>query len=123
VSNLGGMSAQIGKRQGEVGAIVEGGVRDIGHSRGVGYPIWSTDISPTTGKWRLEAAEINGAVVICGVKVSAGDLVVADDTGVCFIPRGSHRGRAGSRREEGRSLKRSAARRIDAGMPVPELGN
>ena len=40
-----------------------------------------------TGKWRLETVEINGAVQIEDVRVEAGDLVVADDTAVCFVPR------------------------------------
>ncbi len=87
ISNMGGISAQIGKRQGELAAIVDGGVRDIAHSRRVGYPIWSTDLTPVTGKWRIETVEINGAVQVCGVRVNPGDLVVADDTGVCFIPK------------------------------------
>ena len=87
VSNMGGNSAQTGKRQGEVGAIVQGGIRDVAHQRSVGYPIWSTDITPLTGKWRIETTEINGTIVIGGVQVHPGDLVVADDTGVCFIPR------------------------------------
>src|SRR5262245_30112757 len=69
VANMGGISAQTGKRQGEVGAIVQGGVRDVAHSRAVGYPIWASDITPVTGKWRIEAAEINGAVEIGHVKV------------------------------------------------------
>jgi regulator of RNase E activity RraA len=30
---------------------------------------------------------MNGPVQIGEVRVAAGDLVVADDTGVCFIPR------------------------------------
>ena len=64
VSNMGGISAQTGKRQGEVGAIVQGGMRDIAHSRAVGYPIWSSDITPVTGKWRLETVEINGPIQI-----------------------------------------------------------
>jgi 4-hydroxy-4-methyl-2-oxoglutarate aldolase len=59
----------------------------VSHHRAVGYPIGATDITPVTGKWRIEAAEINGAVMIGGVQVHPGDLVVADDTGVCFIPR------------------------------------
>jgi regulator of RNase E activity RraA len=87
VSNMGGISAQTGKRQGEIGAIVEGGVRDVAHSRALGYPIWASDITPVTGKWRLETVEINGAIEIGAVRVAPGDLVVADDTGVCFIPR------------------------------------
>lgn len=87
VSNMGGISALTGKRQGEAGAIVMGGVRDIAHSRVVGYPVWSSEVSPVTGKWRVETVEINGPVKIGDVRVEAGDLVVADDTGVCFIPR------------------------------------
>jgi 4-hydroxy-4-methyl-2-oxoglutarate aldolase len=87
MSNMGGISAQTGKRQGEVGAIVQGGVRDIAHSRAVGYPVWASDITPVTGKWRLETVEINGPIQIGEVRVAPGDLVVADDTGICFIPR------------------------------------
>ena len=87
VSNMGGISAQTGKRQGEAGAIVMGGVRDIAHSRAIDYPVWSSDITPVTGKWRIETVEINGPVEIGPVRVFPGDLVVADDTGVCFIPR------------------------------------
>lgn len=87
MSNMGGISSMTGKRQGERGAIVMGGVRDVRHSRSIGYPLWATEITPVTGKWRLETVEINGEIDICGVRVNPGDLVVADDTGVCFIPR------------------------------------
>lgn len=87
ISNMGGISAQTGKRQGEVGAIVFGGVRDVGHSHRVGYPVWATEVTPATGKWRIESVEINGEIVIAGIRVAPGDIVLADDTGVCFIPR------------------------------------
>ena len=86
ISNMGGISAQTGKRQGEAGAIVSGAIRDVSHARSVGYPLWATEISPVTGKWRIETVEINGDVEIGGVRVSPGDIVLADDTGVCFIP-------------------------------------
>ena len=87
MSNMGGISALTGKRQGEAGAIVMGGIRDIAHSRVVGYPVWSSEVTAVTGKWRLETVEINGTVEIGEVRVEPGDLVVADDSGVCFIPR------------------------------------
>jgi len=88
VSNMGSISASIGRRQGELGAIVEGAVRDVDHSREIGYAIWSRSVSPITGKWRVETVAINKPVSICGVAVDPGDLVLADEVGVCFIPRG-----------------------------------
>jgi regulator of RNase E activity RraA len=86
VSSLGGTSATVGKRQGEIGAVVDGGVRDVDHSRGVGYPIWSSSVTPITGKWRVETIGVNQPVVIAGVAVRPGDLVLADECGVCFVP-------------------------------------
>lgn len=120
VSNMGGLSAQTGKRQGEVGAIVHGAVRDIDHSRRVGYPVWATEVTPITGKWRIETVEINGDVEIAGIRVSPGDIVVADDTGVCFIPRvRAEDVFARARRKSEAEDAKSAA--IDAGVPVADL--
>jgi regulator of RNase E activity RraA len=85
ISNMGGISAQTGKRQGETGAIVFGGIRDIAHSRRVGYPVWSTEVTPVTGKWRIETVEINGDIEVAGVRVAPGDIVFADDTGALHL--------------------------------------
>lgn len=87
VSSLGGTSATVGKRQGEIGAVVDGGVRDVDHSRSVGYPIWSSSVTPVTGKWRVETAGVNVPVAIAGITVRPGDLVLADECGVCFVPQ------------------------------------
>ncbi len=86
ISSMGGISASVGKRQGEAGAIVDGAVRDIDHSRSIGYPIWAAGVSPITGKWRIETMAVNQAVQIAGIDVQPGDLVVADECGVCFVP-------------------------------------
>lgn len=86
ISSMGGVSASIGKRQGEAGAIVDGAVRDIDHSRAIGYPIWSSSVSPITGKWRIETMAVNAPVHIAGIEVRPGDLVIADECGVCFVP-------------------------------------
>ena len=120
ISNMGGISAQTGKRQGEAGAIIHGGIRDVGHSRRVDYPIWSTEITPVTGKWRIQTVEINGDIQVAGIRVAPGDIVVADETGVCFIPIARARevlelafGKA-----KFESLKCDA---IDAGVSVADL--
>ena len=120
VSNMGGISAQTGKRQGEAGAIVSGGIRDVAHSRSVDYPLWASEITPVTGKSRLETVEINGDVEIGGIRVSPGDIVVADDTGVCFIPRDRAEEvlRLCTKKHGFETIKCAA---IDAGAAVPDL--
>jgi 4-hydroxy-4-methyl-2-oxoglutarate aldolase len=87
ISNMGGIMATLAQRQGLAGAVVHGGVRDVGQSRRIGFPVWSTDISPVTGKWRCVTVEVNGTVAIKGISVRPGDLVVADETGTCFVPQ------------------------------------
>jgi regulator of RNase E activity RraA len=86
ISSMGGVMASVAKRQGEAGAIVDGAVRDIDHSRKIGYPVWSSGVSPITGKWRIRTVAINKPVKIARVRVSPGDLVIADEVGVCFVP-------------------------------------
>jgi 4-hydroxy-4-methyl-2-oxoglutarate aldolase len=119
-SNMGGVGVQIGRRQGEVGAIVDGGVRDIAESRSIGYPIWASEFTPITGKWRVETVEINGPVEICGVPVNAGDLVVADSSGVCFVPREHAEHVLAFARKKAKSEQDSLAR-VRQGLSVPVL--
>jgi 4-hydroxy-4-methyl-2-oxoglutarate aldolase len=120
ISNMGGMSASIGKRQGQLGAIVDGAVRDVDHGRDIGYAIWSRGVSPITGKWRIETVAVNKPVTICGVSVNPGDLVLADETGVCFIPRA----RAADVLARVRKIAASEVAReakIASGAPVAEV--
>jgi 4-hydroxy-4-methyl-2-oxoglutarate aldolase len=122
ISSLGGNSVSVGKRQGEAGAIVDGGTRDIATARRLGYPVWARGVSLMTGKWRLETVSINGPVQIAGVPVSPGDLVVADDNGICFIPRARiaevlDRARALSAGEDERN------RDVEAGLSVADIAN
>jgi regulator of RNase E activity RraA len=120
VSSMGAISASIGKRQGEAGAVVDGAVRDISHSRGIGYPVWCRGASPITGKWRIETVAINVPVAICGVPVKPGDLVVADEVGVCFVP---HERAAEVQAAVRRILnhEEERMRQIAAGTSVPDL--
>jgi 4-hydroxy-4-methyl-2-oxoglutarate aldolase len=122
ISSLGGNSSALGHRQGEAGAIVDGGTRDIATARRAGYPVWARGVSLITGKWRLETVAINGPVQIAGVPVNPGDLVIADDNGVCFVPKERiaavlERARALSAGEDERN------RDVAAGMSIPEVAN
>lgn len=120
ISSMGGLSASLGHRQGEAGAVVDGAVRDIDHSREIGYPIWSSSVSPITGKWRIETVGINVPVRIARLQVRPGDLVLADEVGVCFVPQEQAARlleiatRIGQRERDRQTL-------IGAGMSVPDL--
>lgn len=87
ISNLGGQSAAIAHRQGCAGVVIDGSYRDPRSARALGFPIWGRGITPITGKWRLRTTEINGAIRVAGIAVCPGDLVVADEAGVVFVPR------------------------------------
>src|SRR5690606_22197206 len=72
LSNTGGVSSTIAQRQGIVGAIVDGGIRDLNLSREIGFPKWASEVTPVTGKWRIQTTEINGPVNVCGLRVNPG---------------------------------------------------
>jgi 4-hydroxy-4-methyl-2-oxoglutarate aldolase len=86
VSNMGGQSALVGKTAGFVGAVVNGAVRDVPAIRSIGFPVWSAGVTPITGKFRMEAMEINGPVRLHDIVVYPGDLIAADDSGICVVP-------------------------------------
>jgi len=86
-SNMGGQSATVAKRQGFMGAIVDGTLRDPQQYHEMRWPVWCRGFTPITGKWRMQTVEINGTVQVAGIQVHPGDIVCADDAGVCFVPR------------------------------------
>jgi regulator of RNase E activity RraA len=86
ISNLGGNACEIALERGIAGTIVHGAVRDASTIRDLDYPTWASGITPVTGKFRIEAMEINGAVILHGIVVQPGDLIAADDSGICVIP-------------------------------------
>ncbi|MFZ7101220.1 MAG: RraA family protein [Peptococcaceae bacterium] len=86
ISTMGGLSTQYAVNSGVAACIVDGGVRDTGLMRRLGFGVWSRGVTPITGRHRVGTIEINGPIACGGVSVNPGDLVVADDNGVCFIP-------------------------------------
>ena len=87
VSNMGGQSCTVGKSCGFAGNIVNGCCRDVSSIREMGYPVFSVGTTQITGKYRMECVELNGPVTLCGKLVEPGDLMVADDSGVCIVPQ------------------------------------
>ena len=86
VSNMGGQSCTVAKSCGLAGNIVNGCCRDASSIRESGYPVFSCGVTQITGKYRMECIEMNGPVTLCGKLVEPGDLMLADDSGVCIVP-------------------------------------
>lgn len=120
VSVMGGLSATWAKSVGIAACVIEGGVRDISTIRELGQKVWSTGRTPITGRQRVEAVEINGTVSLCGVQVRPGDLVVADDTGVCVIPQ-HHIATVLERCQAGEAKEAAVTRMLVEGRPVSEI--
>ena len=119
-SNFGGQSAAMGLQQRESGAIIDGSIRDPDEERTTGFPVWCRGVTPITGKWRLQTVEINGPVHIAGIQVNPGDLVCADDAGICFVP---HK-RAVEVLERARKIDAGDAKRkqdIASGVPIGDV--
>ena len=119
-SNMGGQSATMARRQGFAGAIVDGTVRDPEQYRGMGWPVWCRGFTPITGKYRMQTVEVNGKIQVCGIQVSPGDLVCADEAGVAVVPREQ----AAAVLEAARKIDAGDTKRkkdIDEGVPVSDL--
>lgn len=66
--------------------VVDGLCRDVDESRELGFPVFGRGCMPLTARGRVVEAATNERVVISGVTVDPGDLVVADGSGVVFVP-------------------------------------
>ena len=107
--------------KGLAAVVIDGGCRDTAEVALQKCAVWCRHRARTTVIGRLEFESLNQAVNCGGVKVSPGDIVVADDDGVIVVPQSTAGDVARLARRELEADKRSRRARYESlGRPLDD---
>lgn len=85
-ASWGGVLSLAAHERGVAGVIIDGVCRDIDESREMGLPVYARGAVPITARGRVVEEDWNVLIDVAGQAVAPGDYVIADGSGVVFIP-------------------------------------
>ena len=82
----GGNVCAVAHRRGVAAFVLDGVIRDVAEARDLGFPVFARGVVPIPGT-KNAALPLNEPIDCGGVRVEAGDIVVADEEGIVVVPR------------------------------------
>lgn len=85
-ASAGGNVCAIAQQRGIVGFVIDGVIRDLAEVRALQFPVFARGVIPKPGA-KEKILPFNQPINCGGVRVSAGDIIVADEEGIAVIPK------------------------------------
>ncbi|TAN21183.1 MAG: 4-carboxy-4-hydroxy-2-oxoadipate aldolase/oxaloacetate decarboxylase [Actinomycetota bacterium] len=87
VSCWGGLLSLAAVQQQVAGVVLDGACRDVQEAIELQFPVFAKGTTPRTARGRIVEESFGEPIFVSGIAVAAGDYVIADPTGITFVPR------------------------------------